>query len=744
MLLIWLNFVADRHQWAGTRHRLRSRVTAGCLLLLLALAMSARASSASTDDLATVTQRLRERILVDAPPATAALAGWLGAQRPDGSWPDIDYADHNHAGWQPLQHLERLRALAVAHEQAATSPEQGKALHHAYSQALDYWVRNKKTIYSGNWWFGRIGEQIQLGEGLLVMRPALTAEQVRAGSALLQADVLGCGLSDVCTGQNLVWTSTASIYKGCLEDNPAYVALGFGAIQGTVVVTAADEGLQADNSFRQHRAQLYSGGYGLGFVRDVATWISASQGTAYAFSAPTVDLFSRLVLDGDAWMVRGEVFDYSTQGREIARHDISAKARQLASACDRLAALHTAREQEFTALAASIRSTGPPLRRGNRHFWRADYMAHQQPGFSASVRLWSKRTAGLENFNKENIKGYYLPQGTTLLYRRGDEYKDIFPVWDWTRLPGVTCPQAATPPPLPAPGEYAYGPTDFVGGVSDGAAGLAAFDYRQEGVTARKSWFCFDEGFLCLGAGITSTGSTPLITSVNQCLLAGPLTGALLSGQPMTQGELGSTADAVSWVHHDGVGYWFPAGGVVVAQRAAQTGSWRGINDQFGYEAEPVTKDVFSVWLTHGVAPQNATYQYVVLPGQTPKQVAAYARKPPLRVLCNTPALQAVHHEKQGLTALAFYEAGQLDLPRGLRVRVDQPCLLLLRREGRQLTITAANPRNEALALTVSLSARLTGAGAELGPAGQGSQVRLALPGGQEAGRSVSRSFTLP
>src|SRR5690348_17434716 len=41
------------------------------------------------------------------------------------------------------------------------------------------------------------------------------------------------------------------------------------------------DGIQADYSFHQHGAQLYSGGYGLGFANDVGRFIALAWGTPW-------------------------------------------------------------------------------------------------------------------------------------------------------------------------------------------------------------------------------------------------------------------------------------------------------------------------------------------------------------------------------------------------------------------------------------------------------------------------------
>jgi len=46
--------------------------------------------------------------------------------------------------------------------------------------------------------------------------------------------------------------------------------------------------------------------------------------------------------------------------------------------------------------------------------------------------------------------------------------------------------------------------------VSDGSYGLAACDFERDGLTARKSWFFFDDEIVCLGAGIMAAAGSRL------------------------------------------------------------------------------------------------------------------------------------------------------------------------------------------------------------------------------------------
>ena len=97
------------------------------------------------------------------------------------------------------------------------------------------------------------------------------------------------------------------------------------------------------------------------------------------------------------------------------------------------------------------------------------------------------------------------------------------------------------------------GAATYAGGVSNDTYGCEAFSYSQGNVSALKSWFYFDNEFVALGAGINAPNATyPVITTLNQCLLTGPVTYATTSGgtQSLSSGTatsgnvLGSTRAA--------------------------------------------------------------------------------------------------------------------------------------------------------------------------------------------------------
>lgn len=698
------------------------------LILTLLLAGWAQAAPAPSGDgdLQIIKQRIHDALLAptrqprDLP---AQPRQHLAALRPDGTWPDIDYADKDRAGWKPAQHVYRLLQLAKTYRTRGQELFGDAKLKAAILQAFDAWVR--LDLKCPNWWYNQIGVPTTLGEFLILMEKDLSPEQRAAGIAILKRATW-----QKWTGQNLVWGTSIQVVRGCLENSPPVLSEAYDRMYQEIrIAPDGHEGIQADFSFHQHGPLLYVGGYGAGFTHDCARFVELAHGTAYAIAPQSLRILEGYVLDGQQWMIRASVYDYVATGRELTRKGKNAAS--LASALERLARLGGPRREEFANFARRLKNDpdATPLF-GNRHFWRSDYMAHHREAYFTSARMYSTRLLNNDGFiNGENKKSHHLADGANLLYLTGQEYKDIFPVWDWLRIPGTTCEQNT---PLVPSQVNQKGLTRFVGGVSDGTHGLAAMHLKRGQLEARKAFFFFDDEYVCLGAGITCPTDNPVYTAINQCWLKGPVTTSL-DRQPLAPGQ--RLLKDVLWVHHDSVGYIFPDKTSLIAANQPQTGAWSDIGVG---PSTPVTGEVFSLTLDHGPKPTDASYAYVVVPNIQPRALAAHAQELKLKILANTPKLQAIHHEPLNLTAIVFAQPGTLELAPGQRVTVDQPCLLLLTLQDKAVQIALSNPENQPLAVNLDIDLPLEGPGATQ-TAPTRSRVRFDLPGGLSAGRSIVR-----
>ena len=695
--------------------------------------MSSASSAKSVNDLAIVKRRLFESLVArsraSSPDVITRAHRDLDSLRPDGGWADIDYQDQSMMGeWQAATHLDRLLVMAAVYRRPGGRSR--RALGRGAMAALDFWLRRDFT--NPNWWWNQIGVPQGLGHVLILMEDHLTPAQLATGLKIMARNDWSKH-----TGQNLVWGTGIQIVRGCLAGEQELVAAGFARTAREIrVARPGKEGIQTDCSFHQHGAVLYSGGYGLNFACDCAALVALARDTRFAFQEKTVSVFSGYLLDGQQWMVRGHTFDYTAVGREITRKGKSAAG--LADACEDMMLVDEARREEFAAFRRRLRGEGTAADAltGNRHFWKSDLMTHQRPGFYASVRMFSDR---LDNTDwvcsGEGKRSHYLADGITYLYRRGDEYRDIFPVWDWRRVPGITVEYLD-----PHPGSDAVrtrGERSFVGGVSDGRYGMSAMDFARGALTARKAWFFFDREFVCLGAGIACASENGVLTSVNQCRARGSVT--MSRGGAVGRQEAGEHAlRGPLWVHHDGVGYLFPKPADIVLRDTIQRGDWTEIGTG---TAGVAAERVFSLWLEHGRRVADADYSYIVVPDTTRAEMAAYAKKPPVTILANTAQLQAVRHPALGLTQAAFYEAGTLAMGDDFALTVDQPCLLMVHEAPDGVQFVVANPENRPLTVQVDVSLPLRGLGCRWLPAKRVSRIAVRLPGGPRAGASVVRKF---
>jgi chondroitin AC lyase len=548
----------------------------------------------TTNDLDLVRARFVASLLPKDPADVVLLArevkGFRARLRDDGSFADIDYANTDRSVWTTSDHLKRVLLMAKLarfdrntdqrntdrrntdqrntdrrNTDQRNTDQRDAVLERDTHLALQWWLTH--DYQNSNWWWNLIGVPELLGEIGNLMQPELSQEETSGLVAVLhRSDWRGSKW----TGANYTWELINQIARGLIENDPALVAAAYRQLgEGIRIVDASQEGIQQDDSFHQHGRQLYNGGYGLDFANDVGRFLSFAWGTSFEIPSQRLAVFSNFVLDGEQWMVRGDVIDYSTVGREITRpgkvavpgggpgSPISPAGPEysLGRVVSALAAEPLPRQAEFQAFAARLAATpAAPELSGNRSFWLSDYMVHRRAGYMTSVKMLSTRMRNAEVVNGEGKRSVHLSDGANLLYLTGEEYKDIFPVWDWSRVPGTTALEGTLDI-----GEHdpvnAMGTTSFDGSVSDGVDGLAAMDLKRGGLTAKKAWFFFDDAYVALGAGITLQGDSQhaVATDVNQTLLSGDVMESS-STRPLSAATHRYRTKRGMWVYHDHVG----------------------------------------------------------------------------------------------------------------------------------------------------------------------------------------------
>ncbi len=217
-------------------------------------------------------------------------------------------------------------------------------------------------------------------------------------------------------------------------------------------------------------------------------------------------------------MVYGIYEDISVKNRSISGK--STFRPQSTLEIDRVLAGTDYRKAELEEILRLRKGEAKPSASFAKFFWQTEHFVFQRPNFYTTVRMFSTRNRNMEEpYNGPGKLTHHRADGTNYLMLKGDEYLNIWPVYDWQKISGTTIMQK---PQLPGPDDIQKdGLTDFVGAVTDGLYGAVVFDFKSphDPLEAKKSWFFFDHEYVCLGTDIKSKPDLDVATTLNQILL---------------------------------------------------------------------------------------------------------------------------------------------------------------------------------------------------------------------------------
>ncbi|MBW8330637.1 MAG: hypothetical protein K0M40_01340 [Prolixibacteraceae bacterium] len=683
---------------------------------------------------------LRQKVIAElmAPEVNESHARELMADiRPDGTWPGIDYVDVSNTGFQHARHLGNMVELSRAFKKKGTKLKGDKKLKAVIYSALNYWLAN--DFICQNWWHNQIGTPVALNSVLLIMDTDLTKEQVEKMLPMIgRAHLTASGARP--SGDRIK-------IAGILAKNLLYrrdevqFAEVIKVIEGEIKFNTGQRGMQHDYSFHHREDRVNNTlSYGLGYADAFAEWAAFVAGTKYQFSEKPLQQLIDYYLDGICkQMVFGKYDDTGTKNRDITR---SERHRAMGTTTpERLLKTTDYRKSELEEIIKIRKGEAAPTLSFGKFFWQTEHFSFQRPDFFTSVRMHSTRNDNMEvPYNGEGLMNHHRGDGTNYISRTGDEYTNIAPVYDWQKIPGTTILQK---PELPSENEIQKkGLTDFVGAVTDGKYGAVAYDFKSphDPLTAKKAWFFFDNEYVCLGAGINSRAKLPVATTINQCLLNGDV--VVMNGDKKSTVEKGERPlDEVKWILHDGIGYVFPEVQKVNLSNQAQTGSWFKINRQSDSPKDEVSKDVFKLWIDHGQQPQNASYQYIVVPGTSEAEMGKVGQQ--IVILSNTSEIQAVKHSGLNIYQIIFYTSGEIKVSENLTIGMDSPGTVMVKTEGAAVKqISVADPSRKLGKIHVAVTGKFEKSGENFKSVWNKekgiSEIAIDLPQTVYAGQSVT------
>ena len=682
--------------------------------------------------------------------------------REDGTWPDIDYKDVSREGFMHTRHLDNMVFLARAYKVKPSRFYRDKKVKNTIELALKHWVEH--DYICENWWNNEIGTPTQLVNLMLIVGDDLSKELVEKaqpiiGRAHIDAPGARPGGDRIkiagIQAKNMLFIGDGETFDKVIkviENEIKYVEwigreYGYTYRQhegGFSNRSSGGRGIQYGNSFH-HRTDGVNNtlSYGLSYADSFIEWAVYTAGTGYAFSEDKIARLVDYYLDGICKMAAfGKYPDPGAKNREVSRRG-SLRPFSAGSA-ENLLKTTRYRADELQEIANIREGEGvKPTLSHATFFWNTEHFAFQRPEWYTSVRMYSTRTYNMEvGYNSEGLLNHHRGDGTNHITRTGKEYDDIFPVFDYQKIPGATIMQK---PKLPDPEEIQkLGLTDFVGAVSDGTYGAVAFDFKSphDPLIARKSWFFFDDAYVCLGAGISCREQLPVVTTLNQCLLQGDVViSSANQSSVIPKGE--REYENVDWVFHDGIGYLFPESTKIGLMNQTTTGSWWDINKQTSTPKGEVRKDVFKLWLDHGRRPSDATYAYIVVPATSLEKMQQDNEGEKIDILVNNPYIQAVNNTVTGISQAVFYKGGEIKIGGKMMLASDNPGIVMVKmKNGTISQISVSDPNRELTRFNLFLSTRIEGSGENWytvwNGAKGGTHITIELPRDNYAGDSVT------
>ncbi|XP_071522475.1 chondroitinase-AC-like [Panulirus ornatus] len=696
------------------------------LVLLLAWARVGYATPSarvSQDDLEVVMGRVHESALLSCSHENSSKI--LSFLQPDGSFSDLPYGEDGSTAF--MTHGRRQGALMYHHLA-------GENLAEEVLTSFTFITYDAPPNTDPGWWGHVIGTPYRMWESVVLARDILPHD--------LMIDFLDRYWVNTLAGA--VWNPddhSESMAGGNLGPRALYgevEALLRGTTQRQVHAEVSqalyrelaqrqpwqDAGLRPDGCLHQHNIKgdhntengylnhtlwtIYNGNYGKVMLKDMSTLMTWFTGTGLDFEDATVEGMFSAYLECQQWLFRGHTIEPTTIGRKITQAKM---ATQWSTQAGVLETGHNLQklgrhQHEVEAVLHRYDHTRPLPQYalvGHKYFFNSDLSVHQRRDYMASVRILSNRTARQETWmSGANINGFFQADGFLTVLVDGQEYgvpgQEVFLVYDWARVPGVTNLYTTDIPQFqsnPYWSERFFNDAKFAGDATDGSVGLAAMVYNRPHVslTCLKSWFFVEDLVLVLGSAITlpaqnATNHT-VVTTLAQVSFEGEYVVGREGGEEVVLEGGSLEEERPAWLHHRSVGYVFLNGDedLHVSARALP------------YNTRHI--DLFTAWLEHGPAPQAATLAYAVLPAADVAKTRAFASHPDVQVVTLTREQHVVCHNPSKTVAVALvtgHSAAVVATCGGagpLELWVDVPCLALL-------TLTSYTPEQAGVALTLA------------------------------------------
>ncbi|MEZ4904367.1 MAG: polysaccharide lyase family 8 super-sandwich domain-containing protein [Spirosomataceae bacterium] len=359
----------------------------------------------------------------------------LTKMKEDGSFQGINYADLSRTASFPHGgHTRDLVYLAKAHQSKSSRFYQNKKLKESIIKGLEFWVKN--DFVGDNWHDNQITTPTNLGNLMLVIGDELPTALVEKAQPMIgRANMNASGARP--SGDRIVIAGILAknlLFRNDYQEFDKIIKI----IEGEMKFSTGERGLQHDYSFH-HRVDRVNNtsSYGYGkFANAYGEWSYYVAGTPYAFSKEKINQLVDYYLDGIyKQMVYGIYEDISVKNRSISIK--SSFQPQSTLEIERLLVSTDYRKAELEEIIKLRKGEVKPSASFAKFFWQTEHFVFQRPNFYTTVRMFSTRNRNMEEpYNGPGKTTHHRADGTNYLMRKGDEYHNIWAVYDWQKSQG--------------------------------------------------------------------------------------------------------------------------------------------------------------------------------------------------------------------------------------------------------------------------------------------------------------------
>ncbi|RLD11942.1 MAG: hypothetical protein DRI44_02420 [Chlamydiae bacterium] len=655
--------------------------------------------------------------------------------------------------------------------------------------AIQYWLDHNPG--NGGWTAGCFAEPAAMDSIGLCLYDAIQQDKISHPEMTPKLDTLVTGMVE---WANYVWTQNTNgeffahanisyrlrgmIGRAALANSPEM----FNDITNIVDSTFAigklyDSGRFADGSWHQHNSsggQNYWIGYGCDWLYLTRKSCAFLKGTPWALTTNQLNTLANSILDGWQQFIYRNQGVYSVGGRhnliKNALRDNSFLVGQI-DLLQQLAGegvLIRNNELEETKYRLTHTSIKYPSFNANKYFYKSDLMIHARPFHYVAVKMLSNRTAGPESGSGLAKLNYHFGEGSTMIFRTGDEYQNARVGWNFRAVPGTTIEQKTNALPNVDYGLNGKSFNAFAGGISDSNSnfGLCGFQLHRANcyskVTANKGYFFFNNGFLALGSAIRKHPpyqGFEIWTTIDQPERKSDIT-YFINGEQQTIALASNVqidftnVTKGAWFYCNNKGYIIlpNKNGIDLKLWAEKrTGDWNNLDARHS-PGDIQTVNIFQLSINHHTKPRYAKYAYIVLPDINKEEVENYFRKAPVKILRNSTSVQAVQFCDSNITGIIFYKAGKIAAKSSfikggmgdLTISVDKPAIVMLHRAGSKLNISVSDPTQYCEEIIITINKKLKGGENIIyNPETRESKITFSLPQGIYLGKTVEQEFTI-